>query len=76
MNSKQRRQIERKYTHSIKLEVQDERYYYFDKRVEEARHWCNVKFGKGNWIRKASWNHSIFCFIEERDAVYFGLIWL
>ena len=76
MNSKQRRQIERKYIHSITLNVRDERYHIFDERTEEARQWCKKKFKKDTWIRKAGWDHSIFYFAKEGDAVYFGLTWL
>lgn len=84
MNSKQRRQIERRYKlylsrrykHSITLTVRDERYHIFDERTEEARKWCKSKFEKDTWIRKADWDHSIFYFAKESDAVYFGLTWL
>lgn len=76
MNSKQRRQIERKYTHAITLYVQDERYYQFDQRMELARQWCKKRIKEKNWIRQADWNSSTFKFVKESDAVYFGLTWL
>ena len=76
MNSKQRRQIERRYKHGITLIVRDERYYQFDERVELARQWCKKKFEKDSWIRKADWDRSTFYFAKESNAVYFGLTWL
>jgi hypothetical protein len=75
MNSSQRRKLKREYPYYIKLVAKPaEAYFKHDDRVEDAREWCN-KNTKGYTTNK-SWDHTIFKFIKEKDAVFFALKWL
>jgi len=75
MNSQQRRQYKRKTEHAVTLHIKEERYYYFDMRIEKAKKFCKRKC-KGFWAHEADFNKVIFRFQKESDAVYFGLMWL
>lgn len=75
MNASQRRQYKRKTEHSVTLEIKEDRYYQFDLRIAKAKKFCKRKC-KGFWTFESDWNKGIFKFQKERDAVYFGLMFL
>lgn len=75
MNSSQRRKSKREFPHAIKLVAQTGwAYFEHDDNVDKARKWCN-KNTKGYAV-DASWDHAMFKFSTEKDAVMFALKWL
>ena len=75
MNSSQRRKLKREYPCSIKLVAQPGlAYFEHDNRVRDARKWCN-KNTKVYSI-DTQWDHAVFKFTTEKDAIIFALKWL
>ena len=75
MNAAQRRKSKREFTYSIKLlPGHGLRYFEHDDEVDDARKWCNknVKY----YMVKSYWDHAVFKFVTEKDAVLFALKWL
>lgn len=73
MNSKQRRQIDRKTKFKVKLNRHgNEEWSAFDIRITEAREWCR-KNCKGAYLIDNHFGDGKFKFQKESDAVYFGL---
>jgi hypothetical protein len=76
MNSKQRRQLERKTKYKVTLERRgDEDWMEFDERVEKAVAWVKKKT-KGEYFIQNRFSSGTFKFQKESDAVYFGLMWI
>ena len=73
MNSKQRRQFNRKTNHQVILDIKNERYFQFDMRVEKAKTYCRRKC-KGAWMLIKEYNRVTFKFQKESDAILFSLI--
>lgn len=75
MNSSQRRKYKREYPHSIKLVAPVlVSYFEHDDKVESARSWCNKNTKR--YKVDVSWDHAMFKFALEKDAVYFALKWV
>lgn len=76
MNSKQRRQLERKTKHKITLERNSgEDWMDYDNRAEKAVEWCK-KNCKGEYVIQNRFSSGTFKFQKEAEAVYFGLLFL
>lgn len=76
MNSKQRRQLERKTKYKVTLERRgDEDWDDFDYRVEKAISWVKKK-AKGEYFIQNRFSAGTFNFQKESDAVHFGLLWI
>ena len=76
MNSAQRRQARREFPHLVEVKARaEERYFEHDARVDGGRRWCRKQFKKGAWRYTEHFDHSVFYFADERDAVHFALKW-
>ena len=74
MNSSQRRKATRAHPHEVTLRAcAGESWFKHDVLVMEAKKWCNKK-AKG-WIADPRWDHTVFKFSREQDAVLFALRW-
>ena len=75
MNSKQRRQHERRYPYTVRLMAPNHlRYFEWDERVDEMRVWCK-KYARKGWTVKALWDGSEFSFAQEQNLTWFLLKW-
>jgi hypothetical protein len=76
MNSKQRRQLERKTKFKVTLAGRSgEDWMDYDHRVEKAIAWCKKK-SKGEYVILNRFSSATFKFQKESDAVHFGLMWI
>ncbi len=76
MNSKQRRQLERKTKYKITLtRGADESWVTYDFRSDDAVEWVK-KNAKGEYVIKNRFAEATFQFQKESDAVIFGLKWI
>ena len=76
MNSAQRRQTRRHFSHTVEVRARAEEYYFeHDSRVDSGRAWCRKQFDKDSWRYTEHFDHCIFYFANERDAVHFALKW-
>jgi hypothetical protein len=76
MNSKQRRQLERKTKYKVTLQRRgDEHWMDYDDRVEKAIAWVKKK-SKGEYVIQNKFSSGVFKFQKESDAVHFGLLWI
>lgn len=76
MNSAQRRQARREFSHVIAIRaVTSERYFDHDHRVSVAQTWCRKQFGKNNFRCQSDWDSTEFKFVREKDAALFALKW-
>lgn len=76
MNSKQRRQLERKTRYKVTISRRDgEMWLDYDDRAEDAVKWCKKKC-KGEYLIKNGFSSATFKFQKESDAVHFGLMWI
>lgn len=76
MNSAQRRQARREFSHVITIRaVTSERYFDHDHRVSVAQTWCRRQFGKNNFRCHTDWDSTDFKFVREKDATLFALKW-
>ena len=76
MNSRERRQIERRLCQKVVL-----RYTHVgpasDDFDDEVKTWCNKNVGRRNWMRGASdWYHREYFFAKPEHTVWFTLRWL
>jgi hypothetical protein len=71
MNSHQRRLNRRFLRHSVTMRAETSYEEY-----EEARRWCQDKFGKVGYRWGNYWCYSDFCFRNERDCTMFMLKWV
>ena len=76
MNSKQRRQLERKTKYKVTLEQREgEVWLDYDDRAEDAIKWCK-KTCKGAYAVDDGFHKATFKFQKESEAVHFGLLWI
>jgi hypothetical protein len=76
MNSSQRRKSKRQFPHVIKLVAGNGMYFFeHDDKVMTARNWCSHNCRDAYKVN-AEWDHAVFKFVTERDAVLFALKWL
>ena len=76
MNSAQRRQARREFSHVVAIKaVTSERYFDHDHRVSVATTWCRRQFGPANFRCHTDWDHAVFKFAREKDATLFVLKW-
>jgi hypothetical protein len=76
MNSAQRRKTKREFTHVIKLVAEQGKHYFeHDDKVMTARNWCSRNC-RGGYKVSSDWDHAVFKFATEKDAVLFALKWL
>lgn len=76
MNSKQRRQLERRTKFKVTITQRPgEHWINYDDRAEKAVAWCKKK-SKGSYIIKNGFHSATFQFQKESDAVHFGLLWI
>lgn len=76
MNSAQRRQVRREFTHIVSMSAnRHRRYHDHDAEVDQAAKWCRKQFSKGSWRMAEGWARTEFKFAREKDAVYFALKW-
>lgn len=76
MNSKQRRQLERKTKYKVTISRREgEHWIHFDDRAENAVSWCK-KNCKGEYLIRNQFSTATFQFQKESDAVHFGLLWI
>ena len=77
MNSKQRRH-QRVFEHEVTLHCKDnERYFEFDRRVEQARMWLQWRTKRKNYtLDKTGYAHQTFKFKSAGMASVFALTWL
>lgn len=76
MNSKQRRQYNRKFKYNVYVTFRANRFTDEIEQEYKVYDWCNKRFGKGNWeALQYSWS-PMFRFTKERDLIMFKLRWL
>ncbi len=76
MNSKQRRQLERKTKYKVTLTRRpEESWVTYDFRSDDAVDWVK-KNTKGEYVIKNRFAEATFQFQKESDAVIFGLKWI
>ena len=76
MNSKQRRQLNRKTKYKVTLNRKiSEDWLQYDDRSEKAISWVK-KHCKGEYYIENRFSDAIFKFQKESDAVHFGLKWI
>jgi len=75
MNSAQRRKTNREHPHKVTITVaEQQRYYEHDEKVHKAVQWCK-KNSKDSWRIENDWDHAVFKFANQKDAIYFALKW-
>lgn len=76
MNSKQRRH-QRVFAYEVVLHCRDtERYFEFDRRVDQAKGWLQWRSKRKNWMQSHHGYNSItFKFSNEGLATLFALKW-
>jgi hypothetical protein len=76
MNSKQRRQLDRKTKYKVTITQREgESWLDYDDRSEDAVKWCRKK-AKGAYVIQNGFHSATFKFQKESDAVHFGLMWI
>ena len=76
MNSKQRRQLNRKTKYHVTLNRNSgEDWMDYDERSDKAVDWCKTKC-TGEYVIHNRFSSGTFKFQKEGDAVMFGLLWL
>ena len=76
MNSKQRRQLQRKTKYKVTISrSSSESWLDYDDRSEQAIAWVK-KHCKGAYMVENRFSDATFKFQKESDAVYFGLKWI
>lgn len=75
MNSAQRRRANREHPHTVRISAtEQERYYEHDEKVDKAVRWCK-KNSKDSWRIENDWDHAVFKFANQKDAMLFALKW-
>jgi hypothetical protein len=76
MNSAQRRKSKREYPHVINMyPYPKDMYFMHDYRVIKAEDWCERNCENGYRLI-SKYDHAVFKFAIEKDAVIFALKWL
>lgn len=76
MNSSQRRKNKREFPYLVRLDAaMYSPYYVHDEKIEDARGWCRKKIGDKHKVTM-DWDHAVFKFAREKDAIHFALKWV
>lgn len=76
MNSAQRRKANREFPHQVEIQAEEsQRYFDHDHKISVAQTWCRRQFGQVNFRCQTDWDHAVFKFAREKDAVHFALKW-